>query len=108
MTPHIQLEIEMRTALANGSSATIQWRGGRGVVYVGGATWGGATLTLTWSEPAGSTAIPIGTGVTLTADGCTLFEMPPGNLTATISGGDGTTSIPWDVGRTRAVPLDQP
>ena len=69
-------------ASATGSPA--QWGGGRGVFSLAG-TVGGATITLQYMGPDGSTYL---TGATaLTAVGLVAFELPPGLIRALVAGG---------------------
>lgn len=94
----------MLTALTSASptSSAVRWPGypdGRGVLYASG-TWGSGTLTLTFCETESGTFVPIGSGVSLTANGCTGFELPAGWLKATLSGSTGAT-VSWNVAQTR-------
>lgn len=86
--------------LANNESITVSWVGGRGVMYSVGSTWNAATLTLTWSDTSTGTFVPIGSGVSLSADGCTGYEIPYGYIKFEVTGGDGSTSINCGAGTT--------
>ncbi len=69
-------------ASATGNAA--QWGGGRGVFSAAG-TFGGATVTLQYLGPDGSTWLTAATG--LTAAGLVAFELPPGQIKAAVGGG---------------------
>lgn len=78
----------MATLLSNESatgSAAI-WDGGVGVFSCVG-TFGGATVTLQFLGPDGSTYLDVGTDTTLTANGAAGFVLPPGKIRASVSGG---------------------
>jgi hypothetical protein len=95
----------MQTALTTAApTITIPWQGGRGVLFAVGSTWGTGSpvLTLTYAQTAAQTGVAIGTGVNLTADGSTGFEVPAGYLTATLSASTGAT-VNWDVGVSKGV-----
>jgi hypothetical protein len=94
----------MKTLLSTESCLNV-WPGGRGVIYSSGSVWAGATLVTIWCDTADGTFIPIGTGVSLTADGSTLFEMPSGVLKSSVSGGNGTTAVSYGIGMTRDLDL---
>lgn len=75
--------------LLSNASATgewVQWGGGTGVFTAVG-TFGGATVTLQYKGPDGSTAVAMGTDTTLTANGGGGFIYPPGQIRAAVSGG---------------------
>jgi hypothetical protein len=84
----------LQPALTDGSptSIAIGWQGGRGILKASG-TWGSGTLTLNWCDTAAGTFVPIGTGVTLTADGSTGFEVAIGFVKASLSGNTGANVI---------------
>lgn len=74
-------------ALLSNASATgsaVQWDGGRGVFSLAG-TVGGATITLQYLGPDGSTWLTAATA--LTAVGLEAFELPPGRIRALVAGG---------------------
>lgn len=79
--------------IANSGSQIVSWPGGRGVLFARDSTWNGAILTLTWCDIADGTFIPIGSGVSLLANGSVGFEMPYGYIKFAVSGGDVSTSI---------------
>lgn len=62
------------------------WIGGAGVFTAAG-TFGGATVTLQYQGPDGSTAIDMGDDTTLTEAGGGGFVFPPGQIRAEVSGG---------------------
>lgn len=75
--------------LLSNASATgnpVQWGGGVGVFTAAG-TFAGATVTLQYLGPDGSTYVAMGTDTTLTAAGGGSFIYPPGLIRAAISGG---------------------
>ena len=74
----------LSNASATGSAA--QWGGGYGVFTVAG-TFGGATITLQFLGPDGTTWTTMGTETTLTAAGGGMFAYPPGQIRAAVSGG---------------------
>lgn len=74
----------LANASANGD--WVQWEGGTGVFTVAG-TFGGATVTLEFLGPDGSTEIAMGMDTTLTAAGGGGFVYPPGRIRAAVSGG---------------------
>lgn len=63
---------------------------GRQILYFSG-TWGGGTLTVTFSPTAGGTYVPIGSGVTATGDGNVEFDCGTGFLKFVLSGSSGAT-----------------
>jgi hypothetical protein len=74
--------------LLNNASATgpwADWNGGTGVFSCVG-TFAGATVTLQFQGPDGSTAITVGTNTTLTAAGGGGFVLPPGQIRALVTG----------------------
>lgn len=79
--------------LSNGSAtgSAVRWRGGRGVFTVYSATFSGATIKLQWSPDFGATWLDVDrsgdTYVTLTATGAGIFELPPCQIRANVSGG---------------------
>lgn len=81
-----------QTLTTASATLTTGWIGGKGVLKAAG-TWGSGTLTLTWCETAAGTFVPIGTGVSLNADGSTGFQMPAGFVKATLSGSTGATVV---------------
>ena len=74
----------LSNASATGSAA--QWGGGTGVFSVCG-TFSGATVSLQFLGPDGSTYIDVGTDTMLTSNGAGGFVLPPGKIRAYISGG---------------------
>jgi hypothetical protein len=95
----------MQTALVNNGdvSQPIKFNGGMGTLYVQGSS-GTFTLTLKWSKD-NTTYIPIGSGVTLSADGMTCFgPIPVGYLKASLSG---SGIVPWDAERVRCDDKDR-
>lgn len=76
------MPVLLSNASATGNPTT--WCGGRGVFSLAG-TVGGATITLQYLGPDGSTYL---TGATaLTAVGLVAFELPPGKIRALVAGG---------------------
>jgi hypothetical protein len=76
------MPVLLSNASATGTGTT--WGGGRGVFSLAG-TVGGATITLQYLGPDGTTWL---TGATaLTAIGLIAFELPPGQIRAAVSGG---------------------
>lgn len=74
--------------ITNGSatSSAKLWRGGKGT-FVVNATWAGATITLQYKSPDGSTWISLGTDAALTANGLCGFELAAGEIRAAVTGG---------------------
>ena len=75
--------------LLSNASATGDWKdwgGGSGVFTVVG-TFGGATVTLQFQGPDGSTAVAMGSDTTLTAAGGGVCVYPPGRIRAAVTGG---------------------
>jgi hypothetical protein len=77
----------MPTLLSNASAtgSAVQWDGGEGVFAAAG-TFSGATITLQFLGPDGSTWIDAGTDTTLTAAGGGIFKMPPARIRAAVTG----------------------
>lgn len=81
--------ISKTIALLESGSATgaaVSWPGNRGVITAEG-TWSGATLTLQYQTRNGSWVNVDPTNGVLTANGMFGFELPPGQIRASISGG---------------------
>lgn len=74
----------LKNAAATG--AGFAWPGGRGVFSAAG-TIGGATISLQFLGPDGSTWIDAGAGTTLLAAGAGVFELPPCQIRAAVTGG---------------------
>ena len=74
--------------IENGAASSNEfiWPGGIGSFMVVG-TWGGATISLQYKAPDGSTFVDVGTDTTLTANGGGNFELPSCVIKATVSGG---------------------
>jgi hypothetical protein len=74
--------------LINGSATgnAVIWPGGRGLFTVAG-TFGGATVSLQYLGPDGTTWLTAGTYTTLTANGGGIFDLPEGQLRANVAGG---------------------
>jgi hypothetical protein len=66
------------------------WPGGGGVLFVNG-TWGGATVSLQWSDD-GTTWWGLGSDHALTADGLVHFMLPAGEIRAAVASA-GTTTL---------------
>lgn len=66
------------------------WPGDWGVFFVNG-TWGGATVSLEWSDD-GTTWWALGADYALTADGLVHFMLPAGQIRAAVASA-GTTAI---------------
>jgi|GEM_PF-5928765 hypothetical protein len=77
---------------ANGTSDAFNWAGGDGTLFVSG-TPGGATVALQWQEGKTGTPHPLDDSVALAAAGAVNFTLPPGWITAAITGASGTTSL---------------
>lgn len=71
---------------ASATGAWLQWGGGVGVFTAAG-TFGGATVSLEYLAPDGTTAVAMGTETTLTAAGGGAFCYPPGRVRASVTGG---------------------
>lgn len=78
----------LTAAAATGSA--INWPGGIGIFEVAG-TFGGATISLQFLGPDGTTWITAGTGTTFTAANGGIFYLPPGPIRATVTGGAGVS-----------------
>lgn len=74
----------LTNAAATGTAQT--WPGGPGVFAVVG-TFGGATITLQFLGPDGTTWLAAGTATTVTAAGVGVFNLPKGSIRALITGG---------------------
>ena len=74
----------LSNASATGSAAA--WPGGKGVFALAG-TVGGATITLQYLGPDGSTWLTAATATTLTAVGLGVFELPNGQIRALVAAG---------------------
>ena len=74
--------------LENGSAtgSAVSWTGFRGICTAEG-TWSGATFTLQYQTFRGTWVDVDTTNAVLTANGMFGFELPPGNIRASISGG---------------------
>ena len=79
-------------ATASATGPQVMWPGGAGVFAVVG-TWNGATVTLQFMGPDGTTLVTAGTATTLTANGAGVFYLPRGLIQATITGAGGSTSL---------------
>lgn len=79
MNTHSEMLISNGTA----TGGAVKWPGGRGVFMVG-ATWNGATISLHVKLPNG-TFIAVNSNTTLTADGLGGFDLPPCDLKAVVS-----------------------
>jgi hypothetical protein len=71
---------------ASASGGKIFWPGGTGLFTCTG-TFGGATVTLQYTGPDGSTLVTAGANTTLTAAGNGVFYLPSCLLQATVTGG---------------------
>lgn len=78
----------MPTLLSNASAtgSATQWPGGTGVFAAAG-TFGGATVSLQFLGPDGSTWIDAGSDTTLTTAGGGGFFLDSGQIRAAVSGG---------------------
>lgn len=74
----------LSNASSTGSSQT--WPGGRGTFIVSG-TFSGATVALQLLGPDGSTWIDAGTYTSLTAAGGGNFDLPQGQIRASVASG---------------------
>jgi hypothetical protein len=74
------------------SGAQKIWPGGIGVFAVSG-TWNGATVTLEFLGPDGTTMIVAGLATTLTVNGAGVFYLPRGIIQAIITSAGGSTSL---------------
>lgn len=84
MSTHAGAAKLLSNASATGTAK--QWPGGRGTFSVAG-TFGGATVSLELLGPDGSTWIAAGTDTTKTAAGAGNFDLPPGQIRASVTGG---------------------
>ena len=75
-----QHEDLLENASATGSAAT--WKGGKGL-FTAEATWGGGTVKLQFMSRNG-TWVDV-TDNSLTANGATPFELPPGQIRAHVA-----------------------
>ena len=78
-----------RLTLLSNAAATgdwMDWPGGIGTFAVVG-TFGGATITLEFLGPDGTTAVAIGGETTLLANGVANAEIAAGKVRAAVSGG---------------------
>jgi hypothetical protein len=73
----------LNNATATGSK--LYWPGGRGVFMASG-TFSGSTVKLQFQAPDG-TLVDVGSFTTLTAAGGGVFDLPPGLIIATVTGG---------------------
>lgn len=71
---------------ASATGAAVTWPGGKGVFTVVGSFSAG-TVSLQFLGPDGTTWIDVGTSTTVTAAACAAFELPQGQLRASVSGG---------------------
>lgn len=71
---------------ASATGSAVMWGGGVGVFTCSG-TFSGATVTLQYLSPDGSTYVAMGADTTLTANGGGGFAYPPGKIRAYVSGG---------------------
>ena len=71
---------------ASATGAAVQWDGGIGAFSVAG-TFGGATVTMQWLGPDGTTYLDVGTDTTLTAAGAGAFVLPPCKIRALVASG---------------------
>lgn len=78
----------MPTLLSNASAtgSAVAWPGGKGAFSLAG-TVGGATITLQYLGPDGSTWLAAAAATTLTAVGLGVFELPNGQIRALVAGG---------------------
>jgi len=74
------------------SGPQINWAGGMGIFAAVG-TWGGATASLQFVGPDGSTLISAGTATNLTSNGAGVFYLPRCKIQATVTNAGQTTSI---------------
>lgn len=91
MTPNpvVIMGIAGTLLLLNNASATgdpIAWPGGQGTVSISG-TFGGATATLQYLAPDGSTWVDAGPDAVFTAAGAVNFEAAAGSIRMFIAGG---------------------
>lgn len=80
------------------SSAQFQWPGGIGVFTAVGV-FNGATVTLQFIGPDGTTLVSAGAATTLTAAGAGVFYLPRCLVQATITSAGGSTSLTASLAR---------
>lgn len=88
-------QLQTITLLTNGAASGSQktWPGGYGMFSAVG-TWNGATVTLQFVGPDGTSLVTAGTGTTFTANNGGVFFLPRGTLIqATITNAGGSTSL---------------
>lgn len=75
------------TLLSNASAtgSWLVWPGGRGIIEIGG-TWSSATATLQVESERGTAISADTTNLQWTANGASLFELPPCRIRISISG----------------------
>jgi len=61
-----------------------------------GATYNGATVVVRDKSSTVTLDDQIGTALSFTADGCKLIAQNPAEIEVVVSGGDGSTSIPFE------------
>jgi hypothetical protein len=71
---------------ASATGASVLWTGGRGYFSVVG-TFGGASVSLQVLGPDSATWLDVGTSTTVTAAGGVVFDLPDGQIRATVTGG---------------------
>lgn len=74
------------------SGPVLLWQGSIGVFSCVG-TWGGATVSLEFQGPDGTTMVAAGTNTTLTSNGGGVFYLPVAGIQAVVSSASGTTSL---------------
>lgn len=74
------------------NGAARQWPGGEGIFAVAG-TLDGATVSLEFLGPNGSTWIAAGAATTLTTNSAGVFRLPAGLIRAVITGGTAPANI---------------
>ena len=76
---------------ANGSGTATVWPGGKGTFFGHATAFDSATITFEARSPADSAVwIAVSSITTLTANGLGFFELPAGEIRATVSGGGGS------------------
>lgn len=83
------------------TGASINWPGGTGHFVAVCSGWNGATATLQFRGPDGSTWVPMGADTTLAANGTGLFECQPGSIRVAISGAVPSAGVYASVNRVR-------
>lgn len=68
------------------SGSTTSWPGGQGIFQASSSNWNGATISLQFIGPDGSTLITAGTGTTFTANNAGVFYLHPCQIVATVTG----------------------